>query len=953
MRSLLVQLRRPFVSSKGDAPVFLKAGILFLFVISSLSCDRLDSRRQLPAEQKAVWEEMITAGLTTDSLHHLLRQEESAGNQVAITLLFKALGTRMRESSRFSEAITYHEQGLLAAYAINDTIAIVEALNNLGTDFRRVGALPDASVYHYRALQVAEAYSGRNDSTGRKNRVMAINGIGNIDLSFGNYDEAERSFREALTEEKALNSALGQAMNFANIGVIYQERQMYDSAFAYYQRSMEQNILAGSQLGIGLCHIHMGQIYELQNDYFRAAQSYWQAYDVIGDISDTWHWLKACLSLGRIRLLQNDFAESEKYISLAKETAIEIRSPQRLSEVYDLLHDYNLRLGNYAEALNDYKLSRAYLDSVQNMQKLNRVTDMRINYERDKSRQQINRLNIRNEMEARQKKIILASSIVFVLLLFLLSGTLFYAYTNRTRSNRALRNLNRIRTNFFNNITHEFRTPLTVILGLSERMQSADNLTHAESDNYLDAIHRQGTHLLGLVNQLLNMAKVNAGIDNPEWIRGNIAAYIGMVVESFRLYARDKDIMLTYSCSETEINIDFVPGYIDDIMRNLLSNAIKFSGPGSEINVAVMKNKKRDVELKVADKGSGIPEEELAHIFDLFYQGNQSEKNNGSGIGLNYTRQLVEIMNGTIAVESEVNIGTQFTITLPAGQSETLSGPLLQNGNGELKNNISNNHSKPVLAEGESSSATILLVEDNADVALYIKSLLPSRYKLVVAHDGHEGLQVADELVPDLIISDIMMPGTDGVVLCAAIRRSELLNHIPFILLTAKSTLDDQLQGLKGGADAYIRKPFHPDELRVRIDTLLQSRRLLKEKYMRSILKGDNQHKRDINMEFLQKATDIVYHEMHNPDFSSVTLAEKLCLSPSQLNRKLTAVSGFTPSIYILNLRIERAKKKLLTEDKSISQIAEECGFNDIAYFSRIFKRETRATPSQFRRLPR
>ena len=945
--------RRLIVLCKGDAPVFLKAGVLLLLVISIICCDRQVSRQQIPAEQKTVWEEMITTGLTTDSLRHLLRQEESAGNQIAIALLCNTLGNRMRESSRFSEAIAYHEQGLFAAYAINDTIAIIEALNNLGTDFRRAGALPDASVYHYQALQVAEAYSGRYDSLGRKNRVMAINGIGNIDLSFGNYDEAERSFREALAEEKALNSPLGQAMNYANIGVIYQEKQMYDSAFVYYQRSMEQNILAGSQLGIGLCHIHMGQVYELQHDYLRAAHSYQLAYSVIGDIADTWHWLKACLALARIRLLQNDFDESEKYINLAREAAVRIRSPQRLSEVYDLLHTFNLRQGNYAEALRDYKLSRTYLDSVQNMQKLNRVTDMRINIERDRNRQQIARLNIRNEMEARQKKIILASSIVFVLLLFLLSGVLFYAYRNRTRSNKVLRNLSRIRTNFFNNITHEFRTPLTVILGLSERLQSEAALTAGETSSYLKAIQRQGTHLLGLVNQLLNMAKINAGVNNPDWLKGNIVAYIGMAIDSYRLYAEDKKIRLLFTCSEPEIIIDFVPGYIDDILRNLLSNAIKFSGPGSEINVTLTKNKRREVELKVADKGRGIPKDELAHIFDLFYQGNQSEKNNGSGIGLNYTRQLVEIMNGTISVESEENRGTQFTITLPAGQSETFTAPLLNSGNGELKNNLSNIYSHPVSAEEANAVATILLIEDSADVALYINSLLPAHYKLVIAHDGTEGLHIANELVPDLIISDIMMPGTDGIALCSAVRSSELLNHIPFILLTAKSTLDDQLQGLKGGADAFIRKPFHPDELLVRIETLLRSRRLLKEKYMRSILKGENQYRRDINMEFLQRATDIIYHEMHNPNFSSVTLAERLCLSPSQLNRKLSAISGFTPSIYILNIRIERAKRKLLTEDKSISQIAEECGFNDIAYFSRIFKRETRATPSQYRRLPR
>ncbi len=197
-----------------------------------------------------------------------------------------------------------------------------------------------------------------------------------------------------------------------------------------------------------------------------------------------------------------------------------------------------------------------------------------------------------------------------------------------------------------------------------------------------------------------------------------------------------------------------------------------------------------------------------------------------------------------------------------------------------------------------------------------------------------------------------MMPKKAGFALCQEVKSSELLNHIPIILLTAKSDMEDRLTGLECGADAYIHKPFNPDELLIRMDKLLENRRVLKEKYLRAVFKTDNRITNDINMSFLQHVTDIVYREMRNPDFSSSTLAEKLCLSISQLNRKMIAISGYNPSGYILSLRINKAKKLLATENISITQVADECGFYDLPYFSRTFKKQTGVTPSQYRRLP-
>ena len=931
-----------------------------------VSCNLGEKEHDFSVDEKKKLEARISQdNFTNDSIHILLEKSAKESDELTLSILYKELGERMRKSSDFSRAIAYHQQGLFFAHKIKDTIEITQALNNIGTDFRRIGALPEASDYHYQALHMAEAFSERNTPDGRKNRVMAINGIGNIHLSFGNYAEAEKSFREALKEEKVLKSHVGQAINYANIGAVFEKKGMIDSAFSYYQRSMEQNIQARSLMGIGLCHIYFGRIHEQKKQYDMAEREYLLAYDVMSNITDTWHWLEAALAIARIKLQKDDFAESKKYIELAKQAATEIHSPEHLSQIYYLLHDYHLKQKNYLLALNNYKISMDFQDSIQNVQKMNKVTDMRLRYEQKKNREYIAGLNLRNEMGARQKRIILYASFISVLLLILLLGALSYAYLQRTKSNKALRHLNRIRANFFTNVTHEFRTPLTVILGLSNHMQTEKRLSQDELNSYLKAIDRQGTHLLNLVNKLLNMARINAGMDNPDWQKGNIVVYIQMVIDSFRLYAKSKNMKLVFVHSESVIEMDFVSEYVNDIIQNLLSNAIKFSKPGDEVLVNLTKVRNKEIILQVVDHGRGIPTQESEHIFDLFYQGVQSNKNDGSGIGLSYIRQLVELMHGKIEVKSEEGKGSVFSVTLPLHQ---VAETMIPGGNSYEENKpVSTSGYTPkevVLTSqteinavvdkqsGTNGKATVLIIEDNADVVLYIKALLPARYHLITASDGVEGWERANELIPDIIVSDIMMPNKDGLTLCKEIRTSVLLNHIPVILLTAKSTFEDRLNGLQYGADAYIYKPFHLNELLIQIEMLLENRRLLKEKYMRALLKGDISQEKDAAIEFLQKATDIVYSEMHNPRFTTISLAERLCVSPSQLNRKLSAVSGYTPSLFIMHLRITCAKKKLASSDKPIGQIAEECGFYDLAYFSRIFKKMTHVSPSQYRRLP-
>ncbi len=962
MDSRSIQLEEKLSLLPCKQAVYAKIGICTLAILLLISCSHSDNQH---LRQKVIKEDSILKSkivkFSTDSLLRLL--DDKAEDDYTRMQAYKELGERMRNASKFQEAIFYHQQGLRLASKLKDTIEITLALNNLGTNFRRIGDMSEASEYHFLALQSAESFSGKDSKEGRKSKVMAMNGIGNVYLSIEDYEKATMYFREALVEEKKLKSTLGQAINYANLGAIFEKQALLDSAYYYYQLSYEQNLLANSPMGIGLSHINFGHIFERKEDYLQAQIEYQQAYTMLNEIADKWHKLETIIALARIHLLKNDLQNSKRHIDLAKEVASEIHSPQHLSEIYDLLHQYYLKQNNYAEALTNFKISKAYHDSIQSIQKLNKVIEMRLNYERDKNRHFITQLSNRNLLKSRENRIIIIASFIIVILLVLWIAVLFYAYKQRTRSNRMLRNLNRIRNDFYAKITHEFRTPLTVILGLSEQMQNQQQITSKETVIYLKAIDRQGNHLLSLVNQLLKSAKINAGIDTPNWVNGNIIAYLKVQIDAFQLYSETKNLKISLITNMENLDMDFVPDYMDNIIQNLLSNAIKFSFEGGIIHVSVATTSNNEIELKVTDYGSGIASEDLEHVFELFYQGRQTNNNAGSGIGLNFTQQLVESMHGKIKAEHNEKNGTVFTINLPLRQAGIIiqnrwqvnecQTTKLQPGNESADyNQHPENNGTEEPASTFDVRPTILLVEDNDDVGLYISSILSDSYQTILAHNGIEGLELAHEIVPDIIVSDIMMPYKDGFELCSEVRASELLNHIPIIIITAKSTLDDQLKGLKCGADAYIRKPFRTEELRVQIEALIENRRLLKDKYLRSILKKDKSFQEDMNIDFLQKITDIIYSEMRNPDFSPIDLANKLNLSISQLNRKLSAVAGYTTLSYILKLRIDNAKKKLAADNKPIGIIAEECGFIDVAYFSRIFKKHTNVTPSQYRRMP-
>ena len=894
----------------------------------------------------------------TDSLSALFAAYGREGNSYGEMAAALELGKRLRNESRFYDAIDVHKKGLVAAEKLRDTLQIVQALNNIGTNYRRLGILDEASSWHYSALSYCDQYSGsRNpeDRTALKNRVVSLNGIGNVQLTMGNDVEAEKAFRQALSGEASLGSALGQAINYANLGSILESRDMKDSARFYYEKSLEFNRMAKSDMGISLCYAHFGRLAEKEGNYDAAIVEYEKAYQIMEGSSDVWHWLESAVSLVRAYINAGNLDRASFYLDKVMKEAERISSMEYLAEVYRLDYLIQKQRGNYALALKSYVKSREYADNVTSEKNLNHIQNVRVGYERERKQNEIEMLNRSWEAERRSRNALLTMSLIALLLTVATIAVLIYLITLRNRNQKMLKEMETMKSNFFTNITHEFRTPLTVIHSAAGHIMKetpVDSPLHRDAED----IMRHGKSLLSLINQILDIAKLSSGSRcRPEYCRGDIVGYVTMICECHRPYVRTRDISIIYSPAEPSVEMDFIPEYVKQTVSNLLSNAIKFSAEGRHI-MLTSKCKDGDFILTVCDEGKGMAPEVLRNIFRPFYQAPDQSMSIGTGVGLSIVKLDVEAMNGRIEVHSAVGKGTVFIVALPLSCGEKLNRHFDFNDYvqpGAIREVVETEceANEDVVHEGMENATRILIVEDTPEVARLQMNQLNSDFNYYFAQNGAEGLERAAAIVPDLIITDVMMPGMDGFEFCRRLRASGALNHIPVIMVTAKCTHEDKMAGLEAGADAFLEKPFHADELNVRVVKLLEQRSLLQQKWRSAIDDGarDLSGIPESSRKFINDFTDAVNNCLKTGELDHNTIADALCITRIQLNRKVKAITGLTTTEYISRIRISLAKKLLDNPDMLIGDIAQRCGVEDVAYFSSVFKKATGYTPSGWR----
>ncbi|MCB0663753.1 MAG: response regulator, partial [Saprospiraceae bacterium] len=502
-----------------------------------------------------------------------------------------------------------------------------------------------------------------------------------------------------------------------------------------------------------------------------------------------------------------------------------------------------------------------------------------------------------------------------------------------------IRELDKMKSRLYTNITHEFRTPLTVITAMSDLIEKPEKSK--------ELIQRNADSLLRLVNQLLDLSKVESGHLKLNMIQADVVPFVQYLTESFNSYAANKNInLVTYMESEVLI-MDFDEYKLHSIISNLLSNAVKFTPEGGKI-ILHLKEVAGKMVIKVKDTGIGIPEDKLPLIFDQFYQVDDSStrKGEGTGIGLTLTKELIELMKGTITVKSQPGGGTEFKVALPITREARL---------GEItKVQISPNLPPPDKMEEADFSLNaklpiLLLIEDNADVATYLQIWLKGKYEVLHARNGALGIKMAKEVIPDVVITDVMMPEKDGFEVCRTLKNDETTSHVPIIVLTAKTDDASRIEGLERGADAYLSKPFIKKELLVRLQSLIDLRKKLQARYSQP-QSVDSGQVASLEDQFLQKVLEAIDKNLSDTDFSNANLASLLHLSESQLFRKLKALTGKSTAIYIRSYRLAKGKELLEKTSLTVSEIAYEVGFSDPAYFSRTFSSEFGLSPNAIRK---
>ncbi|GAB3022092.1 ATP-binding protein [Spirosoma pulveris] len=513
-----------------------------------------------------------------------------------------------------------------------------------------------------------------------------------------------------------------------------------------------------------------------------------------------------------------------------------------------------------------------------------------------------------------------------------------------------LRQLDEMKTQFFANITHELRTPLSIILNASNQLASLD--LNEQYQRAIGTIERQSNQVLGLINQLLDIARLKAGKREPNPQLGNPATFVRDLTEQIRALAETRHISLINSFEESEPSerlYTFDSDTWERIMYNLLSNAVKFTPHGGQVTVTGQHLSNDWFMLRVADTGIGIPANQVEHVFERFgrVDGSATQTDGGTGIGLALVKELTEWLGGHVAVESIEGQGSTFTVMLPIRLA--------------VPDSVRDLATFDPTGITPAEAPLVLLIEDNPDLQQQVADSLSGLYRVIMASDGLQGIEMALANVPDLIVSDVMMPGLDGYELTQRLKTHDRTSHIPLILLTSRSAADSRLKGLQAGADEYLSKPFSLAELSLRIGNSLQTRQKSQERFTQvvhgtgtpssDLAAGESVGPTDRESRFLDRLRQAVLTHISQETLDVDWLADQACMSRTQLHRKLTALTGLSPNRFMQRIRLERAAELLNEGEWNVAQVANQVGYSSPSYFARLFQEQFGYAPARFKSL--
>ena len=810
-----------------------------------------------------------------------------------------------------------------------------------------------------------------------KSDLMGI--IANAYFRTGNYDEALKATLSAYQLDKELNDEELISSDLNMFGVIYLAVQQPKPGIYYIEKAiaLERKLKRPDRLASRLGTA--SELYLMNNELDKAMDAIDEAYSLD---HKNGHNEKAAIRLvqkAAVLEQQSRLDEAQDILLKALPTLEKYENLYSMATCYNQLGSIHNKTGKSQEALNCYKKALSLsikcgapmteLKAERGMWESLRETNPTVallHLERyaalsdsmnnkimattrklmDVNSSSESTIDL-NENAKNTPSYLFWSALLSSLMILVVLGGLFYAWRKTKKALELQRQTQEMRNHFITNITNELQTPLTVIMNAGEQLQEKRRGSAEENKQIGNIIVKHGDKMLGLVNQLLDIEKVRSKVDQPELKQGDIVMFTRMLVDNFSDSAQQHMINLSFSSPLRSLNVVFAPDYIRKIFHMLIANSIKYTPANGSINVSLEQLEPTILRFIVADTGQGIPPNEMYRVFEPFYQGTSGDDGVETGLDLTLTNQLVKTLNGTIKFDSKPGEGTSFIIDIPVqpGDSSSIESK-------EEFQNMAVERISP--ARDAKQKPLVFIVENNADVGFFIASHLRDKYNLRFARDGHEAYRNAQELVPELIITNLVMPVMDGKQLIKNLRANPSLNHIPIIAMTSRMGEQERMSCIEVGADAVLVKPFNSSEMCLLVDHFIQQRSALREQFTKKSTNDSNEtpmakiSKED--KKFLNKLIDVIYAQMAKDDIDMEHIAAVLSLSRKQLRTRVMEITGLTPVAYVLQVRLNYAKQMIMSEDTSLTTIASKCGFQNLSHFSKAFKHQFKVSPTQFRK---
>lgn len=827
-------------------------------------------------------------------------------------------------------------KGLALSIKLNDVTNQVNFAVKIATSYI-FKSMPDKA---FPILNEAETLALKNEDQSLLgsiyySKAMAYESIENFDEATKNYLKAWDYYKEN-DEEKGFFLYV-MVDYFTKKKLPVEQAKFTEELIAYY---------ADKTPNVPINHLPINKIFKSTEDANNISH-----YKAVIKASDSLRSIHAMVyssfTLADIYTKINQPKKAIETLQTVERKLDSLHNSQQLLDVYLKLSVSNAKTKNYKEAYRYRLLESNLRDTITSEKMKKNIVELETKYQTQQKEQEITLLKSQKELSEQQKanqRNVLLGGIGLTSMAGLF---FFFLYRNRQKTTKKLRELDTFKSKLFANISHEFRTPLTLISGPIDKRLNNDKLNE-DDRNEFTMIQRNSNRLLNLVNQLLDLSKLESGRITLKVAQGNLSALLKSMASSFQHIASQKNINYNSTVEELK-EVWFDKDVVEKTVINLLSNAFKYTPDNGTITFKVS-NTDDQIKLSIENDGNTLTKKQIDHIFNRFYQADDTAE--GVGIGLSLVKELVMLSHGSISVENTSDTSLAFTVLLPKHKTQFKPDELFETAMQEplAEHKTYFTETETIAAQTIDEDLPILLVvDDEEDIRSFIKSAFKDAYQVVEANDGEMGIEKAIALVPDIIISDVMMPNKNGFELTSQLKQDERTSHIPIILLTAKVEDADKFLGLETGADDYIIKPFKIKGLEARVKNLIASREKLRQRYSQElILRPKDIAITNFDEKFLEKLQVVIDEKLIESSFNVEDFSKALSMSRMQLHRKLKALTGLSATEFIRSQRLKLAADLLKKSDANMSEIGYAVGFNDPSYFTKCFKEAYGCLPSEY-----